>query len=468
MHQFHPSIIREYDVRGVVGKTLSEADAYALGRCFAAWTGGGRIAVGRDGRVSSPGLQAALMDGLEYGGCDVVDIGPCPTPMLYYAVKAVQGMMAGIMVTGSHNPPTHNGFKMTRSTGSVYGDQIKELTSLVSTLPEAVVKRGSRRSLDIKENYVEDIVGRAGDALEKFQGRVVWDCGNGAAGYVIKDVLVRLNGQHEALYAEVDGGFPNHHPDPTVEENLEDLKKEVLKGKADIGLAFDGDGDRLGVIDENARFIPMDDLIALLAADVLEENNGAAIIADVKCAPSLFKEIARLKGEPIMWRTGHSPIKAKMVDSKSPFAGEYSGHLFFADRYHGFDDGVYAALRVLNILAKKQKPFSQLLAHLPLRTGLPELRLDVDDDQKFVIVDRFKDLLQNHPQFPKGGSISTIDGIRVETDEGWLLLRASNTQGALVLRLEAANPGALEALRALVMDVFGQLSLPEIAAKIAA
>lgn len=467
MHEFHPSIVREYDMRGIVGDTLSDSDAYALGRCFAEWTGGGRVAVARDGRESSPGLQAALMDGLEYGGCEVVDVGSGPTPMLYYAVKAVQGMSAGIMVTGSHNPADHNGFKMMRSSGSVYGDQIKELASLCAGLPERVVKRGSRMSLDVREHYVHDILGRAGEALESFAGRAVWDCGNGAAGFVIGDLLAQLNGQHQVLFAEVDGTFPNHHPDPTVEANLEDLKKAVLCGKAAVGLAFDGDGDRLGLVDENARFIPMDDLIALLAADVLEDNPNKSIIADVKCAPSLFKEISRLGGEPVMWRTGHSPIKAKMAESGSPFAGEYSGHLFFADRYHGFDDGLYAALRVLNILAKKKRPLSELLAHLPKRVGLPELRLDVPDDQKFFIVERFKDLIQSHRNFPQDGVISTIDGIRVETAQGWLLLRASNTQGALVLRLEASDQAGLDRLQALITDVFEQLSLPEIAAKIA-
>lgn len=470
-HIFHPSVIREYDIRGIYNETLTEKDAYALGRAFAETIGGGRVAVARDGRVSSLSLQSALMDGLEYGGCDVVDIGLGPTPMLYFAVKAVQGMAAGIMVTGSHNPAHHNGFKMMRISGSVHGEQIKAIAETAKNLAAHVTKRGSRMSLDIKDNYVDEIVARSKnphpDPLPKGEGmRVIWDCGNGAAGAVINDVLARLDGQHMVLFGEVDGRFPNHHPDPTVEENLKDLQSAVREHKADIGLAFDGDADRLGVVDENARFIPMDDLIALLAADVLRDNAGAPIIADVKCAPQLFDEIARLGGKPILWRTGHSPIKSKMIEENAPFAGEYSGHLFFADRYFGFDDGIYAGLRVLDILKRSGKTLSQLLAHLPSRISKPEMRLDVDDAQKFQIVDDFVAAIQIHPDFPKDGKVITIDGIRVETLEGWLLIRASNTQAALVMRVEGVNEAAVQRLQRLAADVFRQLKQDEIADKV--
>ncbi len=465
-HTFHPSIIREYDIRGIAGETLTEKDAYALGRAFANHIGGGRVTVARDGRVSSPSLQAALMDGLEYGGCDVIDLGLGPTPMLYFSVKSIQGVVAGVMVTGSHNPGHHNGFKMMRIGGSVHGEEIKEIASLVSTLPAAETKRGSRSELDIKSNYVAEIVSRSITNTSPL--KVIWDCGNGAAGAVINEVVTSLPGQHMVLFGEVDGAFPNHHPDPTVEENLKDLQAAVLKHGADVGLAFDGDADRLGVVDENARFIPMDDLIALLSADVLNGNPGAPIIADVKCAPQLFAEIERLGGKAIMWRTGHSPIKAKMVEESAPFAGEYSGHLFFADKYFGFDDGIYAGLRVLDILAKSGKPLSALLAHLPERASMPELRIDVDDARKFDLVEEFKAEIRKHPDFPKNGKVVDIDGIRVETEDGWLLIRASNTQGALVIRLEGSNPAALHKWRSLAADVFARLQLPDLADKLAA
>lgn len=465
-HEFHPSIIREYDIRGIYGDTLSEKDAYMLGRAFAAHIGGGRVAVGRDGRVSSPSLQNALMDGLEYGGCDVVNVGLGPTPMLYFAVKAVQGMSAGIMVTGSHNPAHHNGFKMMRDIGSVHGEEIKEIAASVANLPDTVIKRGSRTNLEIKSNYVAEIVSRG--FTQSAGLKVVWDCGNGAAGAVIDELIASLPGEHHVLFGDVDGTFPNHHPDPTVEENLKDLQAAVKEKGAQVGLAFDGDGDRLGVVDENARFVPMDDLIALLAADVLNAQPSAPIIADVKCAPQLFTEIERLGGRAILWRTGHSPIKAKMVEENAPFAGEYSGHLFFADRYFGFDDGVYAGLRVLDILAKSGKPLSELLAHLPSRVSMPELRLDVDDARKFELVEEFKAQLQAHPDFPQSGKISNIDGIRVETESGWLLMRASNTQGALVVRLEGATKEDLARWQALAADVFQRLQLPDLADKLAA
>ncbi len=469
-HTFHPSVIREYDMRGVYNETLREADAFALGRAFAQWVNG-PVAVGRDGRVSSPSLQRALIEGLRAGGVDVTDVGVGPTPMLYFAVKTLPGMKAGIMVTGSHNPPTHNGFKMMRIEGSVHGDQIVELAQRATQLsPTATETQGSLTTMSVTADYIQAMQDKAGDYLSQVDASqtFVWDCGNGAAGAVVPQLVAQLPGTHVVMYPELDGSFPHHHPDPTVEENLIALKETVKQRKAAVGLAFDGDGDRLGIVDEHARFVPMDDLIALFAADVLGLKQGATIIADVKCGPQLFAEISRLGGRPVMWRTGHSPIKAKMAESGAPFAGEYSGHLFFADRYYGFDDGVYAALRVLNILAREKKPLSQLLAHIPVRTGLPELRLEVADDQKFFIVERFKDLIQAHPHFPKDGKVITIDGIRVETPDGWLLLRASNTQGALVLRVEGRSKDALEKLQSLIKDVFDQLSLTDLAEKIAA
>lgn len=465
-HAFHPSIIREYDIRGIYGETLSEKDAYALGRAFAEHIGGGRVTVARDGRVSSPALQAALMDGLEYGGCDVVDLGIGPTPMLYFSVKALQGVAAGIMVTGSHNPGHHNGFKMMRIGGSVHGDEIKQIAGLAPHLSDSVIKRGSRTELDIKSNYVAELVSRSVTSQNPL--RIVWDCGNGAAGAVIEELLNSLPGQHEVLFGDIDGTFPNHHPDPTVEENMQDVKDCVLANKADLGLGFDGDADRLGVVDEKGRFIPMDDLIAVLAADVLDDNAGAPIIADVKCAPQLFTEIERLGGKSIIWRTGHSPIKAKMVEESAPFAGEYSGHLFFADKYFGFDDGIYAGLRLMDIVAKSGKTLSELLAHLPPRASMPELRLDVDDARKFDLVEEFKTEIRKHPDFPQDGKVTDIDGLRVETEDGWLLIRASNTQGALVIRLEGADQAALTKWRRLAADVFERLQLRDLADKLAA
>lgn len=467
-HIFHPSIIREYDIRGVVNETLFEKDAYELGRGFAHWVGAGRkMAVACDGRVSSPELKAALIEGLRAGGVHVTDVGMGPTPMLYFAVKTLENMAAGIMVTGSHNPPTHNGFKMMRAEGSVYGQQIKDLAARIADASYTAQPTGGLTIHDMQGQYTRYIVERGVPSLNA-DYTIVWDCGNGATGAVIDDVIARLPGTHHVLFKDVDGTFPNHDPDPTKEQNMTDLKAAVRAHGAALGLGFDGDGDRVGLVDDTGRFVPMDDLIALLAQDVLKDHPGVPIIADVKCGPQLFEYIAQAGGEPVMWRTGHSPIKAKMVETGAPFAGEFSGHLFFADRYFGFDDGLYAGLRVLDILAKTGRNLSELLAPIPARIGLPELRLVADDAEKFTIVENFARQVQNHPDFPKNGKIITIDGIRVEMDDGWMLLRASNTEGALVLRVEAKDQGALARLQAMVRDVFAQLSLPQIADKIAA
>lgn len=471
LYEFHPSIVREYDMRGLYGQTLTESDAYWLGRTFADWIEGGRVACARDGRNSSPSLQAELIRGLTEGGCDVVNIGIGPTPMLYFGVKTLD-VDAGIMVTGSHNPKDHNGFKMMRAIkqdgGSVHGQQIRDLAVRVKTLPEkSDAKTGNISTKNIKPEYIKSLIEKSGLDVEKgFKEPIIWDCGNGAAGAVINELTARINAKHTILYPDLDGDFPNHDPDPTVEKNLSDLKMEVLAKEALVGLAFDGDADRLGVIDNNGRFIAMDDLICVLAQDVLKTHQGAAIIADVKCAPHLFEEVNKEGGRAILWKTGHSPIKAKMIAENAPFAGEYSGHIFFADHYFGFDDGLYAGLRLLNILQKTNKSLSEILAHLPSRVAMPELRLDVSDDEKFALVTNFTKTIQKHVDFPKNGVVHTMDGIRVETPTGWLLMRASNTQGAVVIRVEAQSDEALSKLRALIADVFVQLNYQDLADKV--
>ncbi|MGH6898956.1 MAG: phosphoglucomutase/phosphomannomutase PgmG [Geminicoccaceae bacterium] len=439
-HRFHPTVLREYDIRGIVGETLFPADAFALGRAYATMIrqdGGQRVCVGMDGRLSSPELAEALIGGLGAGGLDVQWIGRGPTPMLYFAVHHL-GADGGIQVTGSHNPPAHNGFKMMLGTKSFFGARIQELGRIAAQAAYAQ-GQGRRTEAPVFDAYVERLARdfRGGRALS-----VVWDAGNGAAGEALRALTARLPGRHRLLFADIDGRFPNHHPDPTVDANLEDLRSAVAAEGAEIGIAFDGDGDRIGVIDGQGRIVRGDQLMQILAAEVLPRHQGAPIIADVKASQALFDEIERLGGQPVMWKTGHSLIKAEMAKRQAPLAGEMSGHIFYADGFYGHDDALYVAIRLLGILAQGDRTLADWRDRMAPLVNTPEIRFDCPDEQKFAVVDRVKARLE-----AEGAAVNGIDGVRVTTADGWWLLRASNTQAVLVARAEARDEAGLLRLK---------------------
>ena len=442
-HDFDPTTLREYDIRGIVGETLHPADAFAIGRVFGtiiAGDGGRTVAVGYDGRLSSPALEAALVDGLVAAGMAVVRIGCGPTPMLYYAATTLPADGA-VMVTGSHNPPNYNGFKMMRGKKPFFGADIKMLGARAAAGDVVAGTRGSARALDIAEEYVARVAADWDGGTRAL--RVVWDSGNGAAGEVLKRLVTRLPGTHTLLNAEIDGRFPAHHPDPTVPANLVQLIERVRAQKADLGIAFDGDADRIGLVDDQGGILFGDQLMVLLSRDVLARHPGATIIADVKASQVLFDEIQRAGGKPLMWKTGHSLIKAKMAETGAPLAGEMSGHLFFADHWYGFDDALYAAVRILGVIARMDGPLSAWREALPHVVNTPELRFDCAEDRKFGVIAEVAARLR-----ASGAKVADTDGVRVQTEDGWWLLRASNTQAVLVARAESSDAAGLERLKA--------------------
>jgi len=444
-HRFHPTILREYDIRGIVGQTLFPADARAIGRTFATIvrrSGGRRICVGRDGRLSSPELARALIEGVRAAGVDVVDLGLGPTPMMYFAVHELD-TDGGIQVTGSHNPPSHNGFKMMLGKASFFGERIQELGRMAAA-GDVESGEGRLEQVDLLDRYVERLA-------RDFRGDrpldVVWDAGNGAAGPAMAALARRLPGRHHCLFAEVDGRFPNHHPDPTEPHNLEALIAAVEARGAEVGIAFDGDGDRIGVVDGRGRIIWGDQLLTILAADLLARLPGSIIIADVKASQTLFDEIARLGGRPLMWKTGHSLIKAKMVETGAPLSGEMSGHIFYKDGFYGHDDALYVAVRLLDILARGNRTLAELRDSMPVTFSTPEVRFDCPEERKFAVVAELARGLARD-----GAEVDTTDGVRVRTPDGWWLLRASNTQAVLVARAEASTAEGLERLKAQVRE----------------
>jgi phosphomannomutase len=443
-HRFSPTVLREYDIRGIVGDTLTESDAYGLGRTYAAFArdeGARRIAVGRDGRTHSGMLEAALVRGLTEGGIDVVGIGMGPSPMLYFATYYLD-VDGGVQVTGSHNPANYNGFKLLLKGRSVFGAEIQKIGER-SANGDWSSGNGTIEEVDIREAYVDRL-------LEGFSGkpfRIGWDCGNGAAGPILDMLVERLPGQHHVLFSEVDGNFPNHHPDPTVERNLLDLKQLVAREQLDFGIAFDGDGDRIGAVDGSGRVIWGDQLLAILAEPVLKEQAGATIIADVKASQVLFDRIAELGGAPLMWKTGHSLIKSKMKETGAPLAGEMSGHIFFKHRWYGFDDALYAAVRLIEAVSESNRSLTELMDSMPKMAATPELRFQVDEARKFAIVEEVRDRLS-----ADGARVDATDGVRVSTSDGWWLLRASNTQDVLVARAEGSDEIAVTRLIAQIDD----------------
>jgi phosphomannomutase len=437
-HSFDPSILREYDIRGVVGRTLHSDDARALGRAFGSMmraSGASLVAVGYDGRLSSPEMAAALVDGLAASGVDVVRIGLGPTPMLYFASHHLP-TDAGVMVTGSHNPPDYNGFKLTLGQGSVYGEAIRELGRIAEN-GDWAEGQGEVSDQPVFDAYVDRLMQESIPEIDKLS--VAWDAGNGSAGEAMVALCQKLPGRHVLLNERIDGTFPAHHPDPTVPENLSQLIELVAREGCDLGIAFDGDGDRIGVVDEKGRVLWGDQIMLRLARGILRAQPGATFIADVKASQVLFDEITRAGGRAIMWKTGHSLIKAKMKEEKAVFAGEMSAHLFFADRYYGYDDALYAAVRLLADVASSGESLADFRDSLPPVVNTPEIRFPCSEERKWAVIQEVRARLE-----AEGADLVTLDGVRVRCDKGWWLLRASNTQDVLVARCEADDEAGLD------------------------
>jgi len=442
-HRFDPTSLREYDIRGIVGKTLGPDDARAIGRGFATLlrrAGGHRVAVGRDGRISSPELEAALIEGLTASGCDVVRTGMGPTPQLYFA-EATLEVDGGIQITGSHNPGNYNGFKMVFQHRPFFGEDIQTIGRMAAE-GDWDEGTGEVTEADVTDLYVDRLfAGYAGGAY-----RIGWDTGNGAAGPVIEKLVQRLPGEHHTLFTDVDGNFPNHHPDPTEEKNLAHLKALVAEKQLDFGLAFDGDGDRIGAIDGQGRVVWGDQILSILAEPLLRAEPGATVIADVKASQALYDRIAELGGKPVMWKTGHSLIKTRMKETHAPLAGEMSGHIFFADKfydYYGYDDAQFAAVQLIRAIHVIGTSLTAIKDAMPALINTPEMRFQVDESRKFAVVDEVLDRLE-----AEGAEVNRTDGARVNTPDGWWLLRASNTQDVLVARAEAKTQEGLDRLLA--------------------
>jgi len=446
-HRFDPTILREYDIRGVIGKTLGAEDARAIGKGFGTLVrraGGTRVVVGYDGRTSSPMLEEALVAGLTGTGVNVRRIGMSATPMLYYAEASAEDVQSGIQITGSHNPPDYNGFKMVFQGRPFFGADIVRLGEMAAAA-DWDTGVGSTEQVDVLDAYVDRLLqGLDGiDPQVLASLKVGWDAGNGAAGPALERLAARLPGEHHLLFTEVDGHFPNHHPDPTVPENLEDLQSLVSAKSLDFGVAFDGDGDRIGAIDGQGRIIWGDQLLMIYAEELLRRTPGATIIADVKASRALFDHVTAHGGKPLMWKTGHSLIKSKMKEVSSPLAGEMSGHVFFADGYYGFDDALYAGIRLIAASAKLGKSVTQLRGEMPPMLNTPELRFQVDESRKFAAIEEVKARMATSPDHVDG-----TDGVRVTSKDGWWLLRASNTQDVLVARAESDTQEGLDKLLA--------------------
>jgi phosphomannomutase/phosphoglucomutase len=445
----NPEIFRQYDIRGIAGQDLNEADVLSLGRGFGTYLsrqGHRLIAVGRDCRLTSDDYAQRLMEGLMTAGCRVVDIGVCPTPAAYFAIRHLN-TQGCVMVTASHNPPEYNGFKICAGVDSVFGEQIQQIRQLIEA-QDFAAGQGQMESYEILPAYVDYLV----ENIELARPlRVGIDAGNGTAGLTAVPVIANLGCEVHELYTEMDGTFPNHEADPTVAANMADLVNLVREKQLDVGLGFDGDGDRLGVVDADGRLIYGDQLMILFSREILARKPGATFISEVKCSQTLYDDIAKHGGHPIMYKTGHSMIKQKMKECHADLAGEMSGHLFFADRYFGYDDATYAACRLLEILAAEGKTIGELLADVPKTFNTPEIRVDCRDDIKFDVVARVTEYFRTREK------VIDIDGARVLFDGGWGLVRASNTQPALVLRFEAHSSQRLDEIRRTVEEVLEKI-----------
>ncbi len=454
IEEFDPEVLREYDIRGVVNKNITENTAYTIGRVFGYIVydklNSNNISLGYDGRLTSPKLYKALSTGLKDSGANVKSIGICPTPMLYFADYYLN-TDAAIMITGSHNPSEYNGFKMVLNKHSFFSENIQKFQSIVKNV-KLEIKEGSIEKINIIEAYVERILKNI--SIEK-KLKISWDIGNGAMGVIINNLISKLkNTENILLNKEVDGNFPNHHPDPTVPKNMEQLIKSVIENKSDIGLAFDGDGDRLGVIDNLGNIIWADQYMLILCSEISSLYKSPKVIMDVKCSKVFFDEAKKIGCLPVMERTGHSPIKEKMKEINSPLSGEMSGHVCYGDDFYGYDDAMYVALRLLRILSKEGLNLNQIINKYPKTFSTPETRFDVDETKKFKIINDIKQRLISF-----NGNIIDIDGIRVETEEGWFLMRASNTQNQLTCRVESTSE---DGLKRLIEIVESQLKLSDV------
>ena len=438
------NIFREYDIRGIVGHQLTDETVAVIGGAISTYLrklGAKRIAIGYDARESSPGFCRILTASLHASGCDTVQIGMVPTPVLYHTLFTTD-VDGGVMITGSHNPPDHNGFKISLGTASLFGDQIREIRDIALSEPPASAggqSHSSNQTLEVMTDYCRDVVSRIDPGPRKL--KVVIDAGNGMGGITAVPIYRALGVEVVGLYTDPDPAFPNHHPDPSITENLTDLIDTVRKEKADLGIAFDGDADRITVVDETGRIIWGDELMILLSRSVLTTHPGATVIAEAKCSQTLFDDIENHGGVSLMWKAGHSIIKAKMKETGAVLAGEMSGHIFFADRFFGFDDAAYAGARVMEMLSKTDQPLSAMLADLPKTFSTPELRIDCPDEIKFAVVQKIAD------HFAQDHTVITIDGARIVFDNGWGIVRASNTQAILVLRFEADSQEHLREIR---------------------
>lgn len=446
----NPQIFREYDIRGVVEKDLSPEVVKKLGQGYATYLSRFRkkkIVVGRDGRLSSPSLRDSLIQGLLAGGMEIIDIGVCPTPVFYFSLFHFD-QEGGIMITGSHNPPEFNGFKVCVGKETIYGEEIQNLRRIIEE-GNFVQGSGTITYKEIIPTY-QDYLWQNIRLQRKI--KIVIDSGNGTAGAVAPKIFRSLGCEVEELYSEIDGRFPNHHPDPTIPENMKDLITKVKETGAEVGFGYDGDADRIGVVDHLGNIIWGDQLLILFARDILKKNPGATIISEVKCSQNLYEDIARHGGRGIMWKAGHSLLKSKMKAEKALLGGEMSGHIFFADRYFGYDDAIYASGRLLEILSQTEKRIPELFSDLPKTYSTPEIRVDCPDEIKFNLVEKVRDSFRQ--EYP----IVDVDGVRIIFPDGWGLVRASNTQPVLVLRFEARSPERLKEIRALVENRVSQIS----------
>ena len=450
---FQPVIFREYDIRGVYNGQFDDHFAYLLGRAYVVYmkeyagVTNPTVALGHDARESSPAIIKNLAKGMMESGAKVIHLGLVTTPVCYFSTFEVKGVNGAIQVTGSHNPPEYNGFKVSVGKSTIFGADIQKLHEIIKA-GKFIDGKGSEERIDIKPTYYERYKKEFGQIKDV---KVVLDCGNGAGGSVVRGLFNAVGLNPTILFEEPDGRFPNHHPDPTVEENLEDLKKQVLKEGAVCGIGFDGDADRIGVVDHTGKMVYGDELMVIIARSILETQKGAKIIGDVKCSDRLYQDVAKHGGQPIMWKTGHSLVKEKIKVEKAPFGGEMSGHVFFADRNYGYDDAPYAALRLVEILAKTGKTIPQLLEGLPPAFNTPEIRIDTTEEKKVLIVEKMKEA------FPGGSGadykVDFTDGIRLSFADGWALCRSSNTQPVVVVRYESSSQEGLNKIRSRVEAV---------------
>lgn len=450
--KYDPVIFREYDIRGVYNKDFDAKFAYELGRSYVTYlvkqknVEQPRVSIGHDARLSSPEIAKSLSDGIRSCGGHVYFLGLVTSPISYFSTFTLEGLHGGVMVTGSHNPPEYNGFKVSVGKSTIFGDEIQELRKIMEAKDFAGAQQGGFETHDIFPSYLKRYKAEFGSIA---QIPVVLDCGNGAAGCIVRQLFETVGLKPTILFEQPDGKFPNHHPDPTVEKNLVDLKDAVKKHNAVVGIGFDGDADRIGIVDEKGRTLLGDEFIALMSRFILKERKGAKIIGDVKCSDRMYADVAKHGGQPIMWKTGHSLIKEKIKSEKAPFGGELSGHIFFADRNYGYDDALYAALRLVEVLSKSKKTISELLEGFPPAFNTPEIRIDTTEEKKHSIVERLKSVFTSR----KDVKVNLIDGIRVSFDDGWALARASNTQPVLVLRFESGTQEGLERIQKQFEDI---------------